>query len=260
MRTSLTRLAAWILLISLSGAGTLVAQEEDTFDLFRPRLEIGAGASREKAFRDEEDAFIDPDSDTLDWRALNLRANIPLGGTRLDGTGRLLGHQFFAHGAIEGSSTQISFLQEDPVLYHGGLGFTALMLSQSRNLYAASLFATVAEEEDTLDSPDIRYTGLALGSVRRGSGILIYGGAFTFQLGRGLVLPVFGGWTQLSPNWSLGGAFPFLLRATYRSSLTWCGGGPRGRGDRVLAQRSRDAGGRDRRTGGPPPGLLRRRR
>ncbi|HXI02796.1 MAG TPA: hypothetical protein VNI57_06415 [Candidatus Saccharimonadales bacterium] len=220
MRTK-PRFAVLAALVVAFGILQASAQEEETFDLFRPQLQIGLESTADRNFKEDEPPFINAQEDTYRWQAADLNLNLPLGGTRLGSSGKLLGHQVFMHVSTEGSRAQLSFLQDDLSLYRGGLGFTALMLGRSRRLYAAGLFANFAEEKETVSKPDVRYTGLAVGSVRKGSALILYGGAFTYQLGRGLVLPLFGALGSIGPNWTIGGVFPFLFKARYQSSPKW---------------------------------------
>lgn len=211
-----------LLVLGAAGSGAN-AQDPDVFDLFKPQLRVALESSGERDLREiDGDSGLVGGSETFRWGAASLNFNIPLGGTRLHPGGRLLGHQIFAHAFSSGARARMSFLPDpDLDLYSGGLGFTALMLTTKKRLVAASLFATVAEEEETLDDPDIRYTGLGLGSFSTKSALWIYGGAFTYQLGRPLLLPVFGGWGRVSPDWSLGGLVPFLFLARYQPAPRW---------------------------------------
>ncbi len=199
------------------------AQEEEVFDLFRPSLSIGGESSGESSFREDETPYIDASKDLFRWRSADLSLHIPLGGTHLRSQGSLLGYQFFAHAAAASSTAELNaaFLDDDLRLYRSGLGLSALMVSRSRKLYAAALFINGAEEYESREDPDLRTTGLGLGSFHRGSTLWIYGGAFTYQLGRALVLPVFGGWSKLSTNWSLAGVVPFFFKATYQRAPAW---------------------------------------
>lgn len=207
----------------LMGLPVAAQEEVEIFDLFRSRLTLGGESSGERSFREDEGPYIDASEDTLLMRSANVSLNVPLGGTHVRPEGSLLGYQFFAHAAGGASSVDLdaAFLDDDLGLYRSGLGLSALILSRSRKLYAAALIINGAEEEESRDDPDLRYTGVGLGSFHRGSTLWIYGGAFTYQLGRGLALPVFGGWSRISPNWSLAGVVPFFFRAAYQPAPAW---------------------------------------
>lgn len=205
----------------LAGISLVTAEEGDVFEIFKPQLNLSYESSGEKEFKEDVDANISA-SESLRWRSLGLNLNVPLGGTHMHPGGRLLGHQFFAHAFSSGSRADISFLSESSTdLFSGGVGFTALLLSSGRKIYAASIFASVAEEEESLGDPDVRYSGLGIGSFATKKALWIYGGALTYNLGRPLAIPVFGGWGRLSTSWSIGGIVPFLLQAKYQRSEEW---------------------------------------
>lgn len=209
-------------LVLLAAALPSLAQNEEVFDLFKPQLTLSGEGAGARGFRKDEEPYVDAAEDEFQWRSATLNMNIPLGGAHLHPEGRLLGHQLFLHAVSAGSRADLSFLREGQAdLFAGGLGFTALMLGQSRNLYAASLFATIAEERETLDEPEIRYSGLGLGSFRTEGALWIYGGAFTYTFGRPRLLPVFGGWGKVGPDWTLAGIVPFLFQARYKPAQAW---------------------------------------
>lgn len=230
MKTSLRRSAraAAMAALLLLGIGPVPGQEEEAFDLFKPSLGLGLESSGARHFREDEDPFgttpplVDSGTDDLSWRSADLQLNIPLGGTRLHGSGKLAAHQFFAHAFSRGSRAEISFLPDGEIdLFAGGLGFTSLMLTRQRNLVAISAFATIAEEEETLGDAKVRASGMAVGSFRKGESLWFYGGGFTYHLGRPVPFPIFGGWGHVSPNWTLAGIVPFLFQAGYKRSAAW---------------------------------------
>ncbi len=214
--------ASFVLLAAIPPAH---AQDEEVFDLFRPTLTLEVDSSGERSFREDEDPNfpIDANADAFRWRSGRLNLVAPLGGTHLGRPGAILGYQYLAIASAGASSVDLStsFLDEDLRLYGAGVGVGALVLSRGRKLYAGAIFIGGAEEEESRDDPDLRYSGIGLGSFHRGSTLWIYGGAYTYHLGRGLLLPLFGAWSKISPSWSLAGAVPFLFRATYQPAPRW---------------------------------------
>lgn len=213
--TSLVFLAAGLL------AAPAAAQEEEFFDLFRPRLDFWAEGAPERELTDSDtDGFPDVDGQAFRLGGANLMAHIPLGRARFSREGSVLGRQFFAHAALGRTRTEMEFLDRDPVLLTGLLGGTVLFLSRQENLYAAGAFASFAAEEEAREDSDPRTTGFFL-AARRGANpdlLWIFGGAFTYQYGKGLPLPVFGFIRTLNPDWKIGGFLPFTLQATRQTT------------------------------------------
>jgi len=205
----LPALAASVLL-----GGTAFCQTEDDFEinLFRPRLEISADSYPSRSFED----------DTGEYGSHSGRVNvtIPLGSTHLRPNKAILAYQFLAQANFTGASPDITLTPpiEDHRLYTGALSFTGLMLGRSKNLYLISLGATAAEDQDTVKSPSDRFYGAGLATHRfTGGSTLIYGGAFAYTFGRGLVLPIIGGMWRLNPKWGLTAMAPFNVAASYKA-------------------------------------------
>jgi len=199
----------------------MAEEEQLVLDLFRPQLDIGLEGIPRRGFSDDEDGVLpngitDLTDEEFRRGTVFLNTNIPLARTHVDPDGSIIGYQFFASAQFASSSTEITFLSRDPELYNGGLRFTAVMLSRGLNMYVASVGAGFAEDQETIGDMKPRFSGLGLGTYRKGEKTtFIYGGVYTFTFGRGRVLPLFGVLWKLNPSWSLGTVLPLSVRATY---------------------------------------------
>lgn len=203
--------AAGLITLSLLSASSVRAEDDFEIGLFRPRLELWGARI--------PDAELKDSSEELGQRTFGLAANIPLGPTHLNGAGRIVGHQLFAELRAQTSPTDISFLSRDPDLNSASLRVAGVMLSQGGNLYLASLGASIAEDDETIDDPKTRFSGVGLATYRKSPGLMfVYGGAATYQYGRSLVLPIFGLQKKLSDRWSLFTVIPLLVKTTWRAS------------------------------------------
>jgi hypothetical protein len=221
------RLAAAAALFLLS-AGTARAQGEVDLRLFRPSLTItGIGTTKSD--------FSDQDIDA-EYRSSNvtLLANIPLGPAHLKGGGGLLGWQPML--TIGAGATDQTFnlptVDREPRLYNGLVNGSVLLISSKPNMHYISVGASFAEEEETVSNPDIRGSAIYFGTYRKSPAwTLVYGGAYSFVYGRGLLLPAFGLiWTP-NQNWTLSGILPFgwrlsqkLGETTFLNYVVWVSG------------------------------------
>ena len=201
------------LLLTAAAAGQeAVAQEDLELDLFRPRLEITGE-------RVPQREFTDIPGDFFSQRSLDLKLNVPLGSTHFHPGKAILGHQIFAQVQMKSSPTDISFLDRDLDLYSGAARVTGLMLSRTGNLYIASLGASFAEDDQTIDNLDPRFAGVGIGTYRKNEELtFIYGGIVSYAYGRRLTIPMFGLVWRYRPKWSLFTVVPFVVKTTYRRS------------------------------------------
>ncbi|MGH9748902.1 MAG: DUF6268 family outer membrane beta-barrel protein [Candidatus Polarisedimenticolia bacterium] len=195
------------------GAPSLRAQtEEIELDLFRPRVELTGETAAAREFQEG--------TGELEWRALSVNANIPLGSVHADLKGRVLAYQHFLSANFAEVPADIELLNDpDRTLYHGGARFTTMMLGRSKNLYIISAGTTFAEDSETLGSMKQRLSALFAATHRVNPKVmLIYGGAFTYQFGRGTPLPLFGVSWRAGERWTLSGALPFSISARYAAT------------------------------------------
>jgi hypothetical protein len=149
---------------------------------------------------------------------LSLAANIPIGKTHVRWGTRYRASQFFAHVVASRTAPDITFLTGEPrKLYSGLLAASGVWLSRSNNLYVASAGGSFAEDDRTIHNLKGRFYSLFLGTHKiRETFTLVYGGAATYQFGRGPVLPIIGGVWWINPKWTLVGILPFSVAAGYR--------------------------------------------
>lgn len=194
------------------------AQEGFDLRLFRPAVSLWFGGSPDADFKPDPDSA--PVEGQYGARSVGFGANIPLGRTGIHpGNERLLAHQVLLGVTFATTDQTIDPLSRAPRLYNGGLTTTALFATKAGNLYAGSLGASFAEDEDTIDDLDTRLFALGLGTWRHSNTLaFVYGGAVTFLFGRQSVLPAFGVIWSPRPNWIISGALPFSVRASQRFS------------------------------------------
>jgi len=199
-----------VLLLVLGGAGSAHAQEDIDLRFFRPQVTVAGDTFQDKPF--------DKGSGEFGAGSLTLFANLPLGRTHVRWDRKYRASQFFAHVAANSASPDITFLAgPQHRLYSGVLAASGVWLSRANNLYVASAGESFAEDDRTIHDLKGRFYALGLGTHRIREWItLIYGGAATYQFGRGLVVPVAGVYWWINPKWSLIGTLPFSVAGTYR--------------------------------------------
>jgi hypothetical protein len=193
------------------GAAGVFAQEDIDLRLFRPQVDLSGETFQDKPFDD----MI---SDEYGSDAMSFSANIPLGKTHVRWDRKYRASQFFAHVQATRAAPDITFLTgPERRLYSGLLAASGVWLSRSNNLYVASAGGSFAEDDRTIHDAQARFYALFLGTHRIREWItLVYGGAATYQFGRGLALPVVGVVWWINPKWTLVGTLPFSAAALYR--------------------------------------------
>ena len=193
------------------GAAPVLAQEDIDLRLFRPQIDLSGETFQDKPFDDMTGEKYGSD-------ALSFAANIPLGKTHVRWDRKYRASQFFAHVLASRSTPDITFLTgAQRQLYSGVLAASGVWLSRSNNLYVASAGGSFAEDDRTIHDAKWRSYALFLGTHKIREWItLVYGGAATYQFGRGLALPVIGMVWWINPKWTLIGTLPFSVAATYR--------------------------------------------
>jgi hypothetical protein len=205
------RLLLASLIVFIGGGAAVFAQEDIDLRLFRPQIDISGETFQDKPFDDRPGEEYGSD-------ALSFAANIPLGRTHVRWDKKYRGSQFFAHVVGSRSSPNISFLTgEQRQLYSGVLAASGVWLSKNSNLYVASAGGSFAEDDRTIHDLEVRPYALFLGTHKVREWItLVYGGAATYQLGKGLALPVLGMVWWINPKWTVIGTLPFSVSAGYR--------------------------------------------
>jgi hypothetical protein len=210
-RPRVARLVLVPLAVLACGAAGVFAQEDIDLRLFRPQVDLSGETFQDKPFDD----MI---SDEYGSDAVSFSANIPLGKTHVRWDRKYRASQFFAHVQATRAAPEITFLTgAQHKLYSGVLAASGVWLSRSNNLYVASAGGSFAEDDRTIHDLQGRFYALFLGTHKiRESFTLVYGGAATYQFGRGLAIPVIGAVWWINPKWTLIGALPFSVAATYR--------------------------------------------
>lgn len=206
--------------VMVAGLLAPAARAQEGFDLrlFRPSVNVWFGGSPDVDFKH------DPNSVPVDGqygsRTIGFGANFPLGhtGVKLSNE-HLIAHQVLLGVTFATTDQTIDPVNDAPRLYHGGLTTTALFATKAGNLYAGSLGASIAEDENTINDPKARLFALGLGTAKTGDRIwIVYGGAVTYLFGRQSVLPALGMLWNPSPNWFISGALPFSVRVSQHVS------------------------------------------
>lgn len=211
-RTCFSAAVTVAVLLFVAVSPLLAQTEELELDLFRPRVEFTGETAAAREFQEG--------TGELDWRALSVNANIPLGSVHADLQGRVLAYQHFLSANFSDVPVDIPLVTEsDRTLYHGGVRFTTMLLGRSKNLYVISGGTSFAEDSETLGEMKQRFSGLFAATHRVNPKVLlIYGGAFTYQFGRGTPLPLFGVSWRANERWTLSGALPFSISARYAAT------------------------------------------
>jgi polyhydroxybutyrate depolymerase len=155
----------------------------------------------------------------LTHRALDLGAGISL-YSRLDA--RLKKPSLVRVQAQLGArvyAPEIDALDRDTRFYRLSAGLTGIYVSPGLNLFALYAGAAIAEESETIDSPEVRPLVAGLGTYRFGSRFaLLYGGAFTYVFGRPLALPLAGVLYRPRRDVNLALLAPVAAVASYRAT------------------------------------------
>jgi hypothetical protein len=198
------------LFVLLSTAGALLAWEDFSIELFRPRVDVGIESVPKADLQDS--------GDTFSMHSLTLQGNLPIGKTHVYAGGPVAAYQILAHARAKASVADISFLEDTREFYAGGLAVTGIILGRDLNLYAVALGVSFADDADSLESLEPRFSGVGVGTYRIGNDFaILYGAAFTYLYGQGLGLPIAGAYWRISPRWSVAGMLPFACGATYNA-------------------------------------------
>lgn len=212
----MTRLSMKILSIAALFAGSMLAapearaQADFELRLFRPSVSLQFGTTADADFQSVDGQY--------GYNSVGIGMNIPLGRTGIHtGTDHLLAHQVLL-GVVAATNDQtIEPLARSPRLYNGGITTTALFATRAGNLYAGSVGASFAEDEDTINDLDTRLFALGLGTHKHSPELIwVYGGAVTYLFGKKSLLPAFGMIWAPTPGWVISGALPFSVRVSQR--------------------------------------------
>jgi hypothetical protein len=192
--------------LAAASAGTARAQDFD-FRLIRPMITVTG------TYVPDED-LKDISGEQYGNRNASFLANIPLGSVHIRTGSKILASQWMLTMGGGATDQTLDIVARQPRLYNGLLNVSYLFASHKPNLHYISVGGSFAEDEDTIHSNfDARASALYLGTYHKSATMnFIYGGAYSFVYGRGLLLPAFGLIWIPNDTWSLTGAVPFYWR------------------------------------------------
>jgi hypothetical protein len=204
-------LAVLAVALVAGSAGAARAQEFD-LRLLRPMVTVTGTYVPDEDFKDVDGQYGN--------RNASFLANIPLGSVHIrTGSGaKILASQWMLTMGGGATDQTLDIVARQPRLYNGLFNVSYMFASHKPNLHYISVGGSFAEDEDTISSNfDARVSALYLGTHRKSDTMtFIYGGAYSFVYGRGLLLPAFGLiWTP-NETWSLTGAVPFFWRLSQK--------------------------------------------
>jgi opacity protein-like surface antigen len=126
-------------------------------------------------------------------RDVGLRASVPLiGGWDWD-QGEAAKFRLLASVGFRVGSALIPYTIGRQRLYASDVGFSGVHVLNPKNQITWSIRTGFWEEDATVSSPKIRETGSVVAAYRKSDSLtLLYGGAYSYVLGQGKPLPVFG--------------------------------------------------------------------
>jgi hypothetical protein len=201
--------AALAVALVAGSVGAVRAQEFD-FRLIRPMITVTGTYMPDEDFQNVDGQYGS--------RNASFLANIPLGSVHIRPQSKILASQWMLTMGGGATNQTLDIVPREPRLYNGLFNVSYLFASHKPNLHYISVGASFAEDQDTISGNlDPRVSALYLGTYHKSDTItFIYGGAYSFVYGRGLLLPAFGLiWTP-SATWSLTGAVPFYWRLSQK--------------------------------------------
>jgi hypothetical protein len=150
-------------------------------------------------------------------RDVRLRASIPIkGGWDWDGT-KVTGFRLAAYAGFQVGSAEVPYRVDRRNLYSLDAGLSAMHVLSQKTQLTWSLGAGAAEDNDTISSPKVRVSA-RLVALRKISDklTLLYGGAYTFVLGKGRLVPILGGVWRPSSGTTIHVVAPISARVQHR--------------------------------------------
>lgn len=174
-----------VILLGTLMAASASAQDERWAPLFGPSLVVSAGGV--------PTAGLGASSGEYGYRAIAFGAAAPvMGGWEWDGGG-ISGFRLMVHVRFQAESAEVPDRPDVRRLFSMEAGVSAIHVLDRDNQITWSAGAGAAEDRETLSSPKPRLVGRVIALHRRSDRLtLLYGGAYTFVLGKGRLLPVFG--------------------------------------------------------------------
>ena len=128
------------------------------------------------------------------FRDVGLRVTAPLiGGWDWDSSEMSKFRLLLAFARFKTDSALVPYLPGRQDLYALDAGFSGIHVLNPEHQITWSVGSGFAEDNSTVSSPKVKVTGRVVAAYRKsGSLTLLYGGRYSFDLGRGRLLPVFG--------------------------------------------------------------------
>lgn len=151
------------------------------------------------------------------FRDAGLRIAVPLvGGWDWD-TSEMSKFRLLAHAGFSTDSALLPYTIGRTDLYKFDAGISAVHILNPKNQITWSIGAGFAEDSSTISSPKVKVTGRVVAAYRKNDSLtLFYGGAYSFVLGRGRPLPVFGFRWRPGPGTTVSILGPFSARVQQR--------------------------------------------
>jgi hypothetical protein len=126
-------------------------------------------------------------------RDAGLRVRVPLiGGWDWD-SNEMSKFRLLAFAGFKADSALVPYMSGRQDLYALDAGVSAIHALNPKHEITWSVGAGFAEDSSTISSPRVKVTGRVVAAYRKSDSLtLLYGGAYTFVLGEGKLLPVFG--------------------------------------------------------------------
>ena len=127
------------------------------------------------------------------YRNAGLRVTVPLlGGWDWD-TSEMSKFRLLVHVGFNADSALVPYTTGRLDLYALDVGLTGVHILNPKNQITWSVGTGFAEDSSTVSSPKVKVTGRVVAAYRKSDSLTVfYGGAYSFALGRGKPLPVFG--------------------------------------------------------------------
>ena len=157
---------------------------------------VGLSLDRQSAsatFELTSAARLSPGGGPFADRRLGLHAAFSLYSYLSRGADGVSGLQVMAQLDLHAAMPELPAAGDDLRWLGGRLGFSALYLNRAQETFYLWVGASIAEDSDSLDPPQVRPEVLGFGSYRlNDTWALLYGGASTYRFGAETALPLLG--------------------------------------------------------------------
>ena len=155
--------------------------------LFKPSVSLNYTYTPESKLSDSSGTFGD--------QSARLGFFIPIYShlSQRDSSSKPTYFQLMGHGTGTLSAPHLTDVIRDQNLIGASAGVTALLVRNRKNIFSVSLSAVSRNDEQTIENPIIRYSGIALyrRNVSRGFSFHL-GAGYSYFVGRGILFPALG--------------------------------------------------------------------